>query len=77
MEDLPASFNEIKSDNVSIADINFAYDNVDVIKILKKRADLLKKGKSCEKIENKLITMIDKNYNKYQRPVVGFVLFET
>ena len=65
MEELPASFNKIKSNNISIADINFAYDNVDVIKILKKRADLLKQAKSCEKIENKLLGMIENNYTKY------------
>ena len=49
--DLPRCFGYYTDSKIRVADINLAYDNVDLIKILYKRAEELKKGNNVDQIE--------------------------
>ena len=64
---------------VEIACIFFAYDNGEVIEMLRKRGQITTTGKFnlLKEIEDEIITKLkDKqNYKKYKRPVMAFVTF--
>jgi hypothetical protein len=76
VEQLPHSFAASKSSKIKVADINFAYDNGSLIKLLRRRGSVLKSGKSSKQIDNKIYENIEANFDKYRRPVIAFVLFE-
>jgi hypothetical protein len=42
--DLPRCFGYYKDSHIAVAEINMAYDNNDLIKVLQKRAEALKSG---------------------------------
>lgn len=59
MSDLPRCFGYYTENQILVADINLAYDNVDLIKVLYQRGEELKKGKNVDKLEEKIEQMID------------------
>ena len=58
--------------------IHLAYDNGDLIKLLKKRGKLISEGDylGMKKLNKNLIRHLESNYNKYRLPVKAFVTFK-
>ena len=64
---------------VSIASVHIAYDNAELIEMLDERGNELvtEDQIGIKKVENKIIELISKNYEKFTTPVAAFVIFET
>ena len=64
---------------VEVACINFAFDNGEIIEMLRERGKIATKGKFklLQDIEDKIINNMKNksNYKKYKRPVMAFVTF--
>lgn len=64
-------------DKVKVASISLAYDNKDLIDILKSRGQNLVNGRyeKLRKNEQKINKLVKKNKEKYKRPVFAFVIW--
>ena len=62
---------------VDVASISFAFDNKEVLEILRQRGTILTQGKLSQlsSIEDKLKIFVEKNGEKLKRPVMAFVTF--
>ena len=63
--DLPKCFGYYQDSHISVADINIAYDNNDLIQVLQKRAEALKSGKNVDKIEKQIGELVEQNYDRF------------
>ena len=80
VQELPRSFKKTKkTDKINVANVTLAYDNVEVIKMLRKRGGhfINGQGEKGDALEDKIYEYVEKNYDKVIRPVTAFVLFET
>ena len=64
-------------DNVKIASLSMAYDNREIIEILKSRGQNLVNGKQKQlrKDEEKINKLVKQQKDKFKRPVFAFVTF--
>lgn len=64
---------------VCVADIQFAYDNHELIALLRKRGAAITKldFNKMEELDNELTIMVKENYIKLTRPVCAFITFES
>lgn len=64
---------------MSIAAINFAYDNGDLLEKLKQRGNLYSKEnyEQVDKVELEIINLVKRNQERYRTPVAAFLIFET
>ena len=62
-----------------VACVNLAYDNSHLQYLLRQRGGLLVRGqfKKAKEFELKILAEMESNKDKYTRPVVAFVIFET
>ena len=73
---LPAVGKELNK--IEVAEINFSFNNTEVIKLLAERGDALKYGKvvRAREIEEKLGNMKAELYEEHSVPLSAFVIFE-
>ena len=64
---------------IKVACINLAYDNSHLQALLRQRGGSLIQGefKKAKQVEQRILKEIETNKDKYTRPVVAFVIFET
>ena len=62
-----------------MAQIHFAYDNRELIEMLRQRGRLLMQGKYKEHsvISSQIEKLVEEKKEDFSRPVVAFVIFET
>jgi hypothetical protein len=79
LKKIEPAFEGYEKDDVEVACVTFAYDNVEVIDLLLERGSHISSGEFDKfvKAQNKITTVIDRKFEQLVRPVKAFVTFTT